>query len=349
MDSGGAELQQTLLARALVRAGWSVSMAVLDLGQQEGAQWDGVMTFGTYRPDEGIPIVRFLHPRWSKIWQALRRANADVYYTSTAGMHLGLLALFCQRYRKRFVYRSSHDNDFEPDKLRRRVPYLRDRLLFQYGLRRAKTVLVQSRKQADLLRQNFGLNSELTRPFVDDREHTNSGWDEKDIDVLWVSNIRQFKRPDLAVELAERLSDYRVHIVGGPVKNHEALYQEIVRRSDALPSAVFHGKVPYTKTKSLFNRSKLFVNTSDQEGFPNTFLQSWLSGAPVLTLFDPDSIVAREGLGVSGSSIDELEREARDILENQERWGILSKHCAEFVHDRYGEGTVLSPYVRALI
>lgn len=44
LGSGGAELQQTLLARALVGRGWTVSMAVMDLGQKEGTVWDGIVT-----------------------------------------------------------------------------------------------------------------------------------------------------------------------------------------------------------------------------------------------------------------------------------------------------------------
>jgi glycosyltransferase involved in cell wall biosynthesis len=42
------------------------------------------------------------------------------------------------------------------------------------------------------------------------------------------------------------------------------------------------------------------VSTSLHEGMPNTFLEAWSLGVPVLTLaFDPDGVVEREGLGIS--------------------------------------------------
>src|ERR1700720_3462283 len=78
---GGAELQQTLLAKALVRAGFEVSMVVADLGQPDGAEWHGIKTYKAYRPDAGLPLLRFIHPRWTQLWAAMKRADADIYYT----------------------------------------------------------------------------------------------------------------------------------------------------------------------------------------------------------------------------------------------------------------------------
>jgi hypothetical protein len=53
---GGEELQQTLLAMALVWCGFEVSMVVDDYGQPDGAAWEVVRTFKAYRVDAGIPL-----------------------------------------------------------------------------------------------------------------------------------------------------------------------------------------------------------------------------------------------------------------------------------------------------
>ena len=82
IDSSGAAgepVQQTLLATALARLGHRVSMVVADHGQPDGAIWAGVQTFKAYARSAGLPILRFVHPRWTGE-AALSRADADVYY-----------------------------------------------------------------------------------------------------------------------------------------------------------------------------------------------------------------------------------------------------------------------------
>src|SRR5258708_3779123 len=86
---GGESVQQTLLARALARRGHEVSMVVADHGQPDGAQWESIRVFKAYDLDAGLPVLRFIHPRWTGLWSALARADADLYYTSCAGMHVG--------------------------------------------------------------------------------------------------------------------------------------------------------------------------------------------------------------------------------------------------------------------
>ncbi|HEX6006493.1 MAG TPA: glycosyltransferase, partial [Burkholderiales bacterium] len=145
---GGESVQQALLADALVRRGIEVSTVVADWGQEDGRQWQGIRVFKAYRRQAGIPMLRFFHPRWTRLWSALARADADVYYTSCAGMHVGLIAMFCRRRGRRFVFRAASDPDCDRSRLPLLVRYARDRWLYEYGLRRADAILVQSAGQA---------------------------------------------------------------------------------------------------------------------------------------------------------------------------------------------------------
>src|SRR5476651_935380 len=91
---GGEEVQHTLLARALAARGYEMSMVVMDYGQADGAEWEGINTYKTYRSEDGLPVLRFFHPRWTGVWAALKRADADIYYLSCAGHRVGLTSLF---------------------------------------------------------------------------------------------------------------------------------------------------------------------------------------------------------------------------------------------------------------
>jgi glycosyltransferase involved in cell wall biosynthesis len=336
---GGESVQQTLLGRALKRRGQDVSMVVGDYGQPDAAAWEGIRTFKAYRPDAGIPVLRFAHPRWTGMWSALARADADIYYTSCAGMQVGLIALFCQRHRRRLVFRSASDTDC--DRSRLLVRFARDRWLYGYGLRRAHAILVQSAWQQETLARCYGLSSRLAGMLVEKPGPVAA----RDIDVLWVSNIRRLKRPDRVLELADKLPNVKIHIVGGPLPGEEALFLDVKRVAATKSNVSFHGRLSYWNAGDLYSRAKVLVNTSDIEGFPNSYLQAWIRGVPVVTLIDPDGVIDREGLGIAVKSPGRFPDAITHLLRDSSAWSVASDRCRGFMAREYGEDKVLAAYL----
>jgi len=56
---GGEDVQHTLLARAIAARGYEVSMVMMDYGQADGAEWEGIKTYKTYRSKDRLPVLRF--------------------------------------------------------------------------------------------------------------------------------------------------------------------------------------------------------------------------------------------------------------------------------------------------
>jgi glycosyltransferase involved in cell wall biosynthesis len=339
---GGEQVQQSLLACALAIRGYSVSMVTMDYGQQDGAVHEGVTLFKAYSAAAGIPGLRFIHPRWTQLWSALRRANADVYYTSCAGFQVGILALFCLVKGRRFVFRIAHDDDCQPDRLL--IRFWRDKKLYEYGLRRCSVVLAQSTRQIEALKKHYGLNARLATMLVERPAHL-LPLELRDIDILWVNNFRQFKRPDIVIDLAERLPHRQFHLVGGP--NDADLYAAIKNRSNKLPNVIFHGPVPYRDVGRFYDRCKVFVNTSDTEGFPNSYLQSWIRGAPVVAFFDPDNVIVREGLGHQARDLADMQSAVEKLLNDSSLLLAAGRRCREYMRREYDEDTILAPYLNA--
>ena len=340
---GGESVQQTLLARALARAGHAVSMVVADYGQDDGASWGGVRTFKAYGFDSGLPILRFIHPRATGLWSALRRADADVYYTSCAGAHVGLIALYCRRRARRFVFRAASDTDCDPARLL--VRFARDRWIYRKGLGAADAILVQSVAQKRALAQGYGLEGGVAGMFVERPEYPRV---EKDIDVLWVGNLRPLKRPDRLLDLARALPRVRFHMVGGSLRGELQCFRDLESAAAGMDNVVVHGRLPYADANRICDRAKLLVSTSDVEGFPNVFLQAWIRGVPVVSFFDPDHLIEREGLGVAVGSLEEMREAVRGLLEDPVARRAASERCLRYMEREFADSRILEPYLAAL-
>jgi hypothetical protein len=339
---GGAQLQQSLLAKAFVRRGFPVSMVVGDYGQPDGAIWSGVQTYKAYSAHEGIPVVRFVHPRWTKLWAALRRADAEVYYVSCAGAQVGQVAMWAARNGRRMIFRIASDADCEPERLL--ISFWRDRKLYEYGLRRAAAILAQSIKQQELMWRNYGLDSCVANSLVDAPERELS-FAERDTSLLWVSNIQQLKRPEVFLELVRRLNPSSASMVGGTQPRAHDLYARIGAYAAHVGNLTFHGPLPYRDTNRVFDRARVFVNTSETEGFPNTFLQAWIRGVPVVSFLDPDGVIRREGLGHAVATLDEMASAARHLTTDLPAWLETSARCRAYMARRYGEDQIIAPYL----
>ena len=57
-------------------------------------------------------------------------------------------------------------------------------------------------------------------------------------------------------------------------------------------------RVPFAQIEAYYRRAVALVNTSEVEGFPNSFLQAGKYGVPVLSLqVDPDGMLGRHHCG----------------------------------------------------
>lgn len=325
---GGAERQTALLARELARRGHTVSLVTLDHGQADGETVHGVRVFKAYARDAGLPGLRFFSPRLTGIWSALRRAGADVYYQRMAEQTTGIVAAFCRRHGKRFFFASASDYDCLTDLPR--LPKLRESWLYQYGLRRADRVLVQTRRQQEMMRTGFGVEAEVLSNAAEDLAGDagvarptfgESGADDeaslggcgpqvrdprlseesatggtKSLRVLWVGRYTPEKRLEWVFEIAGACSNLTFDIVGDATGGSR--YAEDLKvRAKRCENVKLLGRVAHEQIGALYRRSDVLLCTSEREGFPNTFLEAWSLGVPVVTTFDPDGVVAEFGLG----------------------------------------------------
>ncbi len=331
---GGEAIQHVLLARAWRDLGHEVTMIVHDDGQGPRRQIDGITAIAAHTRAGGIPGLRFFHPRATRLLSALMEADSQVYYQSPAGAYTGITAWFCRGTDRQFIFRVASDSDCELE--HGRIRFWRDRKLYNYGLRRADLVAAQTEHQSRMLRENHDLDSCVINMMVEPPAPGPAV--EKDIDVLWVGNLRPLKRPELVLELARQLPGVQFMLVGGPMPGGQTYYDDMIAAAARLPNVTMKGPVRYRDSGALFDRARILLNTSTIEGFPNTFLQAWVRGVPVVTFFDPDGLVQRLPLGRVARSLDDMREAIRGLLENDADRQAVGRRARDFATREFTNG-----------
>jgi glycosyltransferase involved in cell wall biosynthesis len=330
---GGAEVQQSILARLFAANGYRVSMICCDFGQPERAVVDGVTVHKAFRPEAGIALLRFLHPRLSSMWRALRQANADIYYYRSAAMWVGIVALFCRRHGKRCIYAGASDKDFVPDN-GGQIRYARDRWLYRRGLAAVDRIVAQNEAQLASCKATFAREATL----IPSCYELPQGSSRNDPDlVLWVGTVHDQKRPLLLLELARRLPHRRFVMIGGARAGEEAHFEQAKAVAATLPNVQFLGFLPLAEVEPWFDRARVLVNTSFYEGMPNTFLQAWARGVPTVATVDVGVAVHR-----IANDLDQLAAGVEEAFENPER----GQRCREYFARHYSTAEALARYSR---
>lgn len=342
---GGVERQTSLMARWLAAHGYETSLLTVDEGQADEEIVDGVRVIKMCSVDSGLPGLRFFHPRWTSLNRALRRADADLYYQNCAEYVTGQIALWCGRRGRKFVYSSASDLDCTPG-----LPDIkkwRVRVLYRYGLLHADRIVVQTRKQQGMLLNGFGLNSTVLPmpcPGPSSAEYRAPEPPRYDSSrVLWVGRICPEKCPERLLELARLCPSVNFDVVG-PADDSEYA-REICNRARVLPNLTLHGAMPRVRMPEFYQSSACLCCTSVLEGFPNTFLEAWSFGLPVVSTFDPDRLIAERRLGIAAEDAAGLAAGIQRLLLSSDEWRQCSTRARLYYAENHTLDAVMPRFV----
>jgi glycosyltransferase involved in cell wall biosynthesis len=345
---GGAERLVVILANWLAAQGRHVSLIGIERAYWLDAGLDpSVPIIVPYRADSGLPGLRSFHPRFTGTWGAMARANADVYVQSGAGYLTGIVGLYRRFNNRKMLFMVTSDTNVDPDRVKRHFKVAgRDRFAYSHGLRQADRVVVQTKWQQDMLGHHYHRGSVVIpqgldlSPFLSIDRRT----DEDGGSVLWIGRASKLKRPDLLLELARRHRKVPFIILMGP-GDEPGYHDQIRRAASELPNVEFFqsGTVDIVR---MFARSALLVNTSETEGFPNTFIEAWASAMPVVTLAcDPDEVICREGLGLHSRTLDQLSRDMVGLLADPPQRRAVGERARAFARTSHDIRSVGPRYV----
>jgi glycosyltransferase involved in cell wall biosynthesis len=283
------------------------------------------------------------------LWRALKTIRPDVIYQRTRQSYTAIAAMYARRYGSKFVFHIASDYDVTPGRMRRHIslntPFdLIEGALGRYGLTHAGTVVAQTRRQADLLWENFGLRAAAVIPNMHpEPDPADLGDKPSDvIQVAWLANFKVVKRPELFVRLAEDFKhDASVRFVMAGAAGHSRTYRTLHEQIRRLPNLEYLGPLTLEEADQLVGRSHILVNTSEVEGFSNTFIQAWLRNTVLFSISaDIDGALASRGLGYLVGDYGGLRDQLTRLLTNKPELARTAERAREFARAHYTTGNI---------
>jgi glycosyltransferase involved in cell wall biosynthesis len=328
---GGAEVQFYFLAKELAKnKDLDVSFVVGDYGQKDLEKSDGVNVYKSIKPEVGDGIVKKIINSF-KYFKILKRVNADIYVTTTANSILGVVSLFCRLNNKKHIHRTAHENE-----VKKFLFYKADLYdWFQkYGIENADEVIVQNEQHKEALQKNRKLNAVVIK------NSFNFYSEERDFQkksILWVARCVDWKNPQLFLNLAQKFPKEKFVIICPQSQGHAKFYEEIKSKANKINNVQFIDFVPFDKIQAYYNEAKIFVNTSDYEGFPNTFIQSCIAETPIVSLnVNPDNFLNKYNCGYCAEGdFDKLAQQTEKLLKDKKDWQEKSKNARKYVKENH--------------
>jgi glycosyltransferase involved in cell wall biosynthesis len=338
--TGGAEIQQFLLAQSFARHGLEPVFVVAD---RAGLRPGPIRHFATAYPlSARTPLERAAGTR--ALWSALARADADVYIQQGAGAITLETALFTRTAGRRFVYVMASDDEWAGRFVHTHP--LR-RMIFRQGMRWASAVVTQTERQREEILRRWHQPARMIHGGV--RIPPPPDGPARERAALWVGTFRWYKHPERVLELAASLPDVPFWMaggswIGGDVRETRAV-EAFRARAAAVPNVRLLGLVPNDGIVDLLRHAALLVNTSDFEGFPQTFLEAWATGTPVVTCgVDPDEVLCRHGLGFHASDPGDLPGAVRRLLDDEPLRRQMGRQGYDYVRDRHDVDRIAGEY-----
>jgi len=343
---GGAELQSWLLATELGRRHEVTYLAVRsDVKVNEECEL------------EGVTVIK-LAKKKKYSWKELNEIYFAVKAISPELIHLRmfeyifLFAFLSRSCRIPVVYHVSHVFDCQPHVPNRlKQVFLQLRHAMNYFLMgRLAGLICQTTDQKNLLDHR-----KLPLAVVSNSAASSSGLSLKKDQrlVLWVGNIKSVKRPLLFAELAEFMkgSSFQFLMIGYP--QDQELAERVRREASRLENLRYIPGIPFKEVDKYFHTASIYVSTSLEEGYPNTFIQAIQGSTPIVSLgVNPDDTLTRYEVGICSQDIKTLCRDLSKLMSDNELLGRMqqnTKACLSDMFDIARNGHAVEEYFKRLI
>ncbi|WP_083909383.1 glycosyltransferase family 4 protein [Natronococcus amylolyticus] len=344
--AGGAQRQQYLIGKELSSRGHDISFIVGDYGQPNRIEINNIKVWKGCPKHDGLDGK--LPVRMVKLLYVMKKVDADIYYVRGAPPLCASIYMLSKALKSNFAFCLANDKDVKKDEISQfpffvKTAYLR-------ALSDADFLVTQTNKQKRMTKKLVGQDSKVisngytveTQQDIKDHNNRNT--------VLWIgTDDYDQKRPDRFLDLAASLPSMDFTMICRQT-NDVQYHRELEQRSKSIPNLTFINSVHPDEIYKYYNDSYMLINTSEYEGFPNVFLESWKYKTPVIShSFSLDGLLSSKSVGYVSGSMKELIKDTSKLAEDVEKRKHLGENGRNLLQNEFSIEKVADEYESYMI
>ena len=349
--TGGAERQFYLFGTALAKRGWRV-VFIADCPSPSDKLPENMsvlhVPFKHIGGSKGHILLEL-----PKLFLALRLARTRYFAIKTAPHLSGVVCAYKAFFLSDLVMWGQSSTSFDRV-VANESGWLR--WIRWWGIRTAAVLIAQTTEQAERAQRDFGKRAYIVPNITFPPNGCRPPAEAKGY-IFWCGNHSPNKRAEVFLELAKLLPGHQFVMAMNGEECAER-YQALKRHAMEMGNLRFLGSVPAADIDAWFAGACVYVNTSIREGFPNTFLQAWQQGCPVVSInIDPERNIDTENLGrclyrddqhlheTPNALARQLSPVITSLLDNREILGNVGVCCRDYIERVHSERVVIDRFL----
>lgn len=336
---GGAEVQLWLIGEEITKKKRiEVNFMVADYGQTNREK------FGNIEVWKSVNLKDLLFKQILSFFKTFYRINADYYFQQTLTPFSGLIALYCKLTRKKFIFLLANDGEADRSHkiYRNKTKWILAELVFRFST----LIITQNDYQQEKLERRDIKSIVLKTGYdIEDPLKITKKY------ILWVGRSHPIKRPLLFIDLAEKNPTLKFVMICPQATSYKKLHNLINFKSKKLPNLEFIDFIPFNRIGKYFQEALIFINTSSQEGFPNTFIQAAMYKTPIISLnVNPSKFLTKYECGfICNDDYKILNENLKELITNHQLYQKMSNNAYIYVKKNHDIKVIVDKIIKQIL
>lgn len=342
---GGAQMQVFYLSTATAEDNrFDVNFLLADFGQSDFDKKQNVKLYKSFNFSDNI------FKRIRNLFKTLKKINADTYIFRSADVGVAVAVFYVKKFlKKKVLYMLASDVETSEKKQKKYSGFF-TAFFMKYVYNYADIITSQTLQQAKLFNKHRKRKPDaVIKNIFPEKENSDIEFEKKDT-VLWVGRLTEVKKPNLFLNLADKYSETKFVMIAPAAVGKKEYSKRIKDRAKKINNLQFFDFVKPSEIFNLYEKAKIYVITSDLEGFPNTMAEAMQAKCTVLSYsVNPDNIINEHNFGFcSDRNIEKFYSDFEKLNFDDNLRKTFGKNAVKYIIDKHNVKFIIEKFKQLL-